>query len=158
MSGVSADEARARSEGKRIAHVIVISIAVAFIGASAVQIIPAVFGLDARPLPSAPSVPSVPTEAEVPGGSSERRCAGGIQALALGLDHATLGAWRDGVLPEWNTAADVERACAESPQGLDAWAALLRLRRAEEDVVLRGLAELAPLRRDVAARLPADLR
>jgi hypothetical protein len=152
MSAVSADEARAQSEGKRIAHVIVISIAVAFVGASAAQIIPAVFGLDARPLPSVPAV------VEGSGGSSERGCADGIRALALGLDRATLVAWRDGVLPEWNTAGDVERACAKSRQGLDAWAALLRLRRADEDVVLRGLTELAPLRRDVAARLPADSR
>jgi hypothetical protein len=155
MSAVSADEARARSEGKRIAHLIVISIALAFIGASAAQVIPAVFGLDARPLQAAPPVP---TGAESPGGLSERGCADGIHSLALGLDRATLNAWRDGVLPEWNTAADVERACAKSRRGLDAWSTLLRLRRAEEDVVLHGLAELAPLRRDVAARLPDDLR
>jgi hypothetical protein len=149
MTAVSGDEARARSDGRRIAHVVVICVAVAFIAASAAQIIPAVFGLNVRPLATAP---------ENLGGSSERACADGIHALALGLDRATLQAWRGSSLPGWGAADDVERACAKSRLGLEAWAALLRLRRSEEDVVLRGLADLAPLRGDIAARLPADSR
>jgi hypothetical protein len=149
MGAISDEEARARSDGRRIAHVIVISIAVAFVGASAAQIIPVVFGIGVQPIAAAEQSSA---------GSSERACAYGIYAFALGLDRINLQAWRERSLPEWDSASNIERACAQSRAGVDAWAALLRLRRAEEDVVLRGLADLAPLRRDVEARLPAELR
>lgn len=142
---VSRDEPTARKEGRRAAHLIVIAVAVLFVGASAAQIIPAVFGVGIQPIRSTSER------------SPDRACAEGIHLLAVGLDHANEEAWRG--LTEWTRASgNVEPTCAKSGEGLDAWAALLRLRRAEEAVVVRAGAELAPLRHDVEAHLPADLR
>lgn len=155
-----------RNQGRRAAHSIVIVVAVAFVGASAMQIIPAVFGLGVHPIP-----------AWTPG-SPERECVQGVLLLSRALDRASADAWspsaaravtqadddpalqafRRGLLPEWSAEASVEQACVRSREGLDAWASLLRLRRAEEQVVLHSLVELIPLRRDVEAHLPADLR
>ena len=167
MNAASDGDAKARREGRRVAHLIVIVVAVAFIGASAVQIVPAVFGAGFRPLASTPA------------GSAEDQCAAGVRSLAVALDRAGAMAWSESpvggepldldaerarqafqrrLVPEWNAAADVERACATSSAGLDAWASLLRLRRGKEQVVLRGLVELIPLERDVTAHLPANLR
>jgi hypothetical protein len=139
--GEGAAEARARLQGKRIALGVVITVAVAFVGASALQIIPAVFGVGFRPLPSSPP------------GSSTRDCAEGVHAL-LG----TVGADPNKAAPaaEWER---VGHACESTPEGLDAWAALQRLRFAASQMANRGAGvELDPLRRDVAAHLPAELR
>jgi hypothetical protein len=150
----------------RAVHVATTVFSVIFVGASAAQIIPAVFGIGIEPLPSTPAA------------SPESECADGVRSLALALDRATEAAWsprtahavtmggtdhaleafRAGLVPEWNAAASVEKACGTAREGWEAWAALLRLRRAEEQVALRGLVELVPLRRDVAAHLPANLR
>jgi hypothetical protein len=169
MDAPSDDEARARREGKRAAHAVVIVIAVVFVGASAAQIIPAVFGLGIRPVAAAPSV------------SPERACTDGVRVLARALHRAGGEAWSSGgrgplldhdatggeaalqtlrerLSPEWNTEADIRRACVESREGYEAWAALLRLRRAEEQLVLQGFVDLAALRGDLAAHLPADLQ
>jgi hypothetical protein len=165
MTATIRDDARARLQGRRIAHAVVITIAVAFIGASAAQIIPSVFGAQAHSIP----VPAA--------GSPERACVDGVRSLALALDRASAQAWwpresgavsvgdesalqafREGLVPEWKAEANVEQACAKSREGVEAWAALLRLRRAEEQLVLRGIGEIVPLRRDFAARLPPDLR
>jgi hypothetical protein len=160
-------DAHARREGQRIAHVIVIVVAVVFIGASAAQIIPAVFGAGIRPLS--------PGEA----GSPEDECAHGVRSLALALDRASAQAWspsleqdrpldlgietarlpfQRGLLPDRNVEANIEQACAKTSVGLDAWAALQRLRTADEQIILRGFGELVPARRDVMAHLPANLR
>jgi hypothetical protein len=167
MNAAPEDEARGRREGRRIAHFIVIVVAVWFIGASASQIIPAVFGIDSRPLTAIPS------------DSAETKCGVGVRALAFAVDRAGGMAWtrtdregesldlalertrlafRLGLAPEWDAQADVEELCAKSSAGLDAWAALLRLRRAHEQMVLHGLVELVPLERDVTAHLPVNLR
>jgi hypothetical protein len=172
MDGPSDDDARARIEGKRIAHVLVIVVAVLFIGASAAQIIPAVFGWGVRPLSPAPP------------GSAEGACGEGVRAMARALDRAGGQAWssrgltsgdrpldddptggeaamqvlRRGLAPEWDAEARVERACSESRRGSEAWAALMRLRRAEEQLVFGAFVELAVPRGDVAAHLPTDLR
>lgn len=167
MDASSGDEARARLRGKRIAHAIVATTAVAFIGASAVQIIPAVFGVGGRAAPDSPAAPE------------ERACTAGIRSLSFALDRATAKAWspeanrlavdeadanaiiqafQEALLPEWDAGASIGQACAKSRDGVEAWAALLRLRRAEEQFALRGFVDLAPLRRDVTAHLPVDLR
>ncbi|MDP8998725.1 MAG: hypothetical protein M3O46_01290 [Myxococcota bacterium] len=167
MDASSGDEARARLRGKRMAHAIVVTTAVAFIGASAAQIIPAVFGIPARVGP-----PPTP-------GRAETACMEAIRSLSFALDRATEKAWspevnraaapradgsailqafHEGLLPEWNAEASIGLACAKSREGVEAWAVLLRLRRAEEQFALRGFTDLAPLRSDVAAHLPADLR
>jgi hypothetical protein len=174
MDRPSDDDARARIEGKRIAHVVVIVVAVLFIGASAAQIIPAVFGWGIRPL--AAGAP----------GSAEDACGEGVRAMERALDRAGGLAWssrgltssggaplvdddptggeaamqvlRAGLAPEWDAEARVERACAGSRGGSEAWAALMRLRRAEEQLVFGAFVELAVPRGDVASHLPADLR
>ncbi len=167
MNAAPEDDAPGGREGRRVAHIIVIVVAVAFIGASALQIIPAVFGVGVRPLAA--------TSAD----SSETKCGAGVRALALAVDRAAGMAWAPGeregesldlavertrlafklgLTPEWDAQADVERVCATSTEGLDAWASLLRLRRAHEQMVLHGLVELVPLERDVTAHLPANLR
>lgn len=165
MSPVSDDSndataARARLRGKRTALGVVIVVSVAFIVASTSQIVAAVFGAGITALPAGSP------------GSPERVCAVGVKELELALDRAggrsfagtvpdpgtAMVAFRQGLSPEWDGAETVERACAETRNGLDTWAALLRLRFGEEQLLRSGGASLAPLRSDVAAHLPADLR
>ncbi|HTQ41369.1 MAG TPA: hypothetical protein VMI75_01340 [Polyangiaceae bacterium] len=134
--------ARARLRGKRIALGIVITVTVAYIGASAVDIVPAVFGAVMHPLPSAPP------------GTPARVCAEGLRRLVS--------------TPETGGDDEVQRACAASREGLDAWAALERLRSAERQLARPARAgtdersgseqELQELRRQVLAHLPAELR
>lgn len=154
MPGASADAvARARLQGKRAALGVVIVVAVVFIGASAVQIVPAIFGAGVTPIPSSPS------------GSDPRTCAEGVRRLERALERARppAGSPSSGHALERDLSdeARVRAACDKSPEGLDAWASLARLRSAEEQLGPGGAGaaeELEPLRRDVAAHLPADLR
>jgi hypothetical protein len=142
-------DARARLRGKRVALGVVFTAAISFIGASAVQIIPAVFGAGVRPLPSSPP------------GSSARVCAEGVRGLLLAIGSADPNKAdpnKTAPPPEWER---VEQACGASPEGLDAWAALMRLRSAAAQIARPQQGEsieLDPLRRDVAAHLPAELR
>lgn len=146
--------ARAGLRWKRISLVFVTLVAVAFIAVSVLQIIPDVFGAWVHPLP-----PASP-------GSPARICAEGVKTLARALDRATASAGSPGfdqaLQPEWNDAPTVEQACARSSEGLDAWAALLRLRSAEQQLARRGGdppgQDLATLQREVASHLPVDLR
>jgi hypothetical protein len=151
---------------KRAVHAAIVVVAVTFVGSSAAQIIPAVFGLGIRPVSA------------TAGDSPEGVCAQGVRSLALAVDRAAERAWSpraaqavtpqggDAALhafvaalaPEWSAEATVEQACGRAREGTEAWAALVRFRRAEEQVVLSGLVELVPLRHDVMAHLPANLR
>jgi hypothetical protein len=152
----------ARLRGKRWALSIVLVVSVAFIVSSAAQIIAAVFGFGLTPLPSG-----------APEGSAEHACAVGIRSLARALDRAggrlssvasaanddeTMAILRPALSPEWDGADAIESACVRSREGLTAWAALQRLRMAEEQSGRLSRDELASVRRDVAAHLPADLR
>ena len=161
-SGLDENVARARRRAKRVALALVIAVAVLFISASAVQIIRAVFGLQSEPVEATLSEPT------------QRSCALGISRLARALDQASASlfhssaeateddsataAFRGRLSPDWDSADTVMRECAHSFWGQDAWAALERLRRAQEEFARRGQAELIPLRRDVSAHLPPDLR
>jgi hypothetical protein len=140
--GPDPDAARARLQGKRVALVLVIVVAVAFIGASAVQIVPAVFGAGVTPLPAAPP------------GSTARACADGVRTLLQQLGSEAAEHEPD---EHWDRTA---RSCQGSPEGLDAWAALMRLRSAQRQTSGQRVehSELAPLFRDVTAHLPPDLR
>jgi hypothetical protein len=142
--------AAARLRGKRIALGLVLLPSLWIIASSAAQIIPPVFGADIRPIPAA-----------LPG-SSARTCAEGVQSLERALDRAVdvagSGDFVARLKPEWDQRDVVEQACSHSSEGLDAWAALARLRAAEEWVAPGARERLAPLRRDVGAHLPADLR
>ena len=161
-SGLDEQVARARRRAKRVALALVIAVAVLFISASAVQITRAVFGLQSDPVAATLAEPA------------QRSCALGIRRLARALDQARASlfylsaeATEDGtntaasrrrLSPDWDSADTVMRECAHSFWGQDAWAALERLRRAQEELARRGQAELIPLRRDVSAHLPPDLR
>ena len=143
-----------------------ITVAVVFIGSSAAQIIPAVFRLRSPPRGAG-------------GGATpdEQACLRGVAQLTRALDRATGQTWTDGdafvrdgqadraltafwrgLAPEWDATGDVERACAQSASGKETWAAVLRLRRAHEQVLLRDRLELLPLRRDVPSHVAEDLR
>jgi len=152
---------RARIRGKRLALGVVIAVAAAFIGSSAVQIVSTVFGTGIAPLPAGQL------------GSEERTCALGVRELKRALDRASgrmlssvaavngdeaVAAFRQGLSPDWEQADRVKRACAGAREGLEAWGALQRLLIAEEQLARRAGMELAPLRRDVIAHLPTDLR
>jgi hypothetical protein len=160
--GGDATLAVARLRGKRAALGIVIVISLAFIVASTSQIIPAVFGVGFEPLPSA-AAPDSP----------EGQCAAGIRALAGALDRAggrlssvasaaddgaTMAVLRSTLSPEWDRADAVHVACKRAAGGPSAWAALQRLRVAEEQSGRLDREALTSVRRDVAAHLPADLR
>jgi hypothetical protein len=149
MSPPRDETARAALQGKRAALVVVIAVSVVFIAASAWQIIPAVFGMAITPIPAAPP------------GTAAHTCADGVLRLKRALDRAadTAGSasFESRLEPEWSERSAIEKACGESREGLDAWAALARLRSAQEQLAPR-TAELASMRRDVVAHLPADLR
>ncbi len=140
-AAVARAASRFRAQGKRLGVAVVLGVAVLYVGASAVQIVSAVFGLDVRPLPAGPP------------GSSAWTCAEGLLALSKDVSPPKGASPRD-----WHPPEDVYRACAASPEGLDAWAALLRLEKTAENIPSAGPGELDPLRRDLFAHLPADLR
>jgi hypothetical protein len=144
------DAARARLQGKRVVLGIILVMSIAIIGSSAAQIIPAVFGAGVRPIPASPD------------GSPARMCAEGVRKLERALERAADAAgsssFRARLQPEWELEVTVRQACGESSEGIDAWASLARLRTAEEQLAPHGSAELEPLRRDVLAHLPSDMR
>jgi len=140
---------RARLRGRRAGLGVVIVVASAFIVISTAQITSAVFGLGTQPLASGP------------GDSPERRCAVGISRLVRALDRpagADPPTARAPSALDWNDADGVEQTCRTATGGLDAWAALLRLKAAELQLTHAGPADLQPLRDEVAAHLPPDLR
>jgi hypothetical protein len=156
----------ARLRGKRVGLGIVTTVALAFIGASALQIIPAVFPAERPPGAAAPE------------GTPMRECARRVRSLALAIDRATANAWsshaivtadgageapplrvfRQALTPEWSDEAKVREICFESPEGAEAWAALVRMRSTVEQIIVRDFSDLLPLQHDFAAHLPADLR
>jgi hypothetical protein len=99
------------------------------------------------------------------GGAPPAACIAGISRLTPALDRAlgtaspiaddsaALAAFAAATLPEWNDSQNIESACIATPEGKDAFAAVLRLRRAEEALLHRDVAELSPMRRDVEAYL-----
>jgi hypothetical protein len=154
--------ARARKRAKRVALALVSAVAMLFISASAVQIIRTVFGLQSDPVAATLAEPT------------QRACALGVSRLARALDRASASllpvsaeateedsaraAFRRRLSPDWDSADTVMRECEHSFWGQDAWAALERLRRTQEELARRGQGELIQLRRDVSAHLPPDLR
>jgi hypothetical protein len=119
--------------GKRIGLCVVIALAVAFIGATAVHVIPAVFGVWIVPVPRGP-------------------CALGLRELEQALGAAGVGP-RPQAPP-----SSVQSACAQTPAGEDAWASFERLRLAEGQLGGRDPAALSRLKQDLDAHLPTELR
>ena len=139
----------ASRRGRRIVSAAFLLFAAAFIVISTIDIAHGVYG---RPAPAAGPPPT-------------RGCLLHIQALAMALDRAmsAAGASRDesaalrafdaATKPDWDSLPYTEQLCSSTPRGVDAFAALLRLRAAEESFLRRRVAEVAPLRRDVDAYL-----
>jgi hypothetical protein len=149
----------AELRAKRVALGLVIVVSMAFIASSSWQIIPEVFGARVEPLKAAPA------------GSPDHQCAVGVKALLGALDRvsgkvapsltdddSTTAALRARLSPEWDGAEDVSRACDASSEGQQAWAALQRMKMAEDQPVRVGRDALALMRIEVAEHLPPDLR
>jgi hypothetical protein len=149
----------AELRAKRVALGVVLVVSLAFIASSSWQIIPAVFGARIDPLPAA--APESP----------DGRCAAGVRALLGALDRVTgqvapstadddemAAALRARLSPEWDRAGAVGQACETTPQGQQAWAALQRMKMAEDMPVRMGQDSLALLRVQVTEHLPPDLR
>jgi hypothetical protein len=98
--------------------------------------------------------------------STGKACADGVRTLATALDRGMAAAatakdepgakasFERAISPEWDREAAVGTDCKTDLRGADAFAALLRLRRAEEGFLGRQVVEIAPLRRDVEAYAP----
>ena len=148
--------AEARRRGKRLTTAVYGAFAIAFVVLSTYQIAVGVFGVGAAPLEGAHEA------ARSPGA---RECIDGVRALAAALDRAMAqasvspddasagAAFRAALAPEWDRERAIERRCADDPRTTDAFAALRRLRLAEEASVRRQGADLGPLRRELATYL-----
>jgi hypothetical protein len=124
---------RAALRGKRVALGVVIAATVIFILATALHVIPAVFGAWISPI-----------RADDPRSAN---CAKGLRELVEALDRDN-PASRD----------SVQYACSLTPEGLQAWASFERLRVAGEQLSGRDPEALAQLKRDLAAHLPSNSR
>ncbi|WP_394820571.1 hypothetical protein [Pendulispora albinea] len=147
-----------------------LGLAAAFILSSAFQLIVSVFGLGIEPL-AAPGAGAGQTVDSHP-----HACTEGIASLSAALDRsfahaagpdptagaagepaseeALLANFRKNLEPEWAEERKIEESCMGQPRGRDAFAALLRLKLAEEGFVRRQMVEIDPLRRSVQAYLP----
>lgn len=140
----------ASRRGRRIVSAAFISFAAAFIVISTLDIARGVYG---KPVASGEAPP--PSAA----------CVAGIRVQVAALDRAmsasassrdestALQTFVGAAKPEWDGISETEEACSATPQGKDAFAALVRLRAADESFLRRRIAEVAPLRRDVDAYL-----
>ena len=129
-----------------------VAFAAAFVLLSVKELVVEVFGYRAAPV------------AEAPPGTPERACADGIRELSRALDRGALAAAgatdeKDAVArlgralsPEWDRDREQALAatCTREPNGAEAWAALLRLRRAEEGAAGRHAVLVGPLKAAVA--------
>ena len=107
MNTPAVDDVRAGRDGQRVAHILIIAVAVVFIGASAIQIVPAVFGAGVRPVGSAGA------------GSTEDPCTDGVRSLAIAIHRAGALAWSpsaEGAPPPDVTlrAKPFKRGCSRS--------------------------------------------
>ncbi len=145
--------AAAQRRAKRYVAAAFVTFAAIFVGASGLQLVGAVFGTNA------------PVRGETPAPLSRGSCAQSLLGLSRAVERAiavslhaadeahALETFSSSLSPEWDREKAVESGCAAEPRGRDAYAAVLRLRRAGEGFARRQVVELAPLRRDVAAYL-----
>jgi len=171
-----ADRTPRQRVASRVVYGTFLGVATAFILSSTVQIIVAVFGLDAAPLGGQVASP-VGDAPGSPVAANARACTEGIARLAGALDRsfartaiaqaagddgprgidreeALAASFRKDLAPEWDTEKAVEASCAGDTRSEDAFAALLRLKWAQEGFVRRQMVEIEPLRREVRAYLP----
>lgn len=147
---------RAKLRGKRIALAIYGTFASTFVLISTWQLANGVFGITISPIVAA-------TAATAP---APKGCADDIRAMRGALDRAfgvavtapddgaALVSYRRALSPEWDGESAAADRCGGEPRGADAFAALRRLRVAQEASLRRQVVEMAPLRRDLAAYLP----
>jgi hypothetical protein len=144
----------ARKRGSRYLTIVFGAFAIAFIVISVAELIGAVFGVG---LPIA----GVTAPSNLPAGSCVER----LKELQAAVDRAVASAsratsddeaaaaYRRALSPEWDEARAGSDPCAADAPSQDALAAVVRLRRAGEEVARRQAVELGPLRQDVAAYL-----
>jgi hypothetical protein len=143
--------ARAKLNGKRAGIVLLTTVAVVFIGFCALSVVPAVFGRGPDPLAATPA---------------GQACAEAILRLQAAVDRAArasasapdentaVSSFRNALGPDWDEEKRIEGVCRVDPNGAGAFAALQRLRVAEETSARRRAVEIAPLRHDVRQYLP----
>jgi hypothetical protein len=145
---MAADGGRGRGRIRSAVYGVYFTFAAAFIILSTTSIMQGVFGsaLEGHGLP-------IPTE-----------CAKGIRDALANLEAArvrfgsregedrAVSVFQEDAFRGWT---GLEATCGASERGLEAFAALIRLRRASERAVRRQAVELAPLRRDVEEYLEA---
>jgi hypothetical protein len=117
----------------------------------------------------ASALPTSATAADTPASTTANAaCAEGVRRLLASIDAAVVSAKTEGatdeatavarfkerLAPEWADENAIRARCASVPRGQDAFAAVLRLRLAQEGFVRRQVAEITPIRRDVTAYLP----
>jgi hypothetical protein len=142
---------RAKLNGKRAGIVLLTTVAVVFIGLCALSIVPAVFGRGPDPLTPSPTGRACADAIVRLQGAVDRaaRTAGGAP------DEATaVSSFRGALAPDWDEEKRIEAVCGADPNGAGAFAALQRLRVAEETSARRRAVEIAPLRHDVRQYLP----
>jgi hypothetical protein len=153
MSDKKDPRAAARLRGKRFALGVYGTFASAFVALCTWQLVSGVFNVGAAPLTVHGSLPS-------------DACSQDLRALRAALDRAlaasvtasddatALATYRRALSPEWDGEKTAADRCAKEPLGTEAYAALLRLRLAQEAQLRRQIVEMGPIRRDLAAYLP----
>ena len=147
------DAPKQRRPGARIRTLVYglyVTFAAAFVLLCVKEIVVGVFGLREG------------TVATAAPGSTGQACAAGIRDLVRALDRGVLAAnaardEKDAVArldaalaPEWDRETTLAATCGSDANGAEAWAALLRLRRAEEGAAGRRAVLVGPMRADVA--------
>jgi hypothetical protein len=148
---------RGRRLGRKYTLVGFATLATGFVLWTSQQIIFAALGIGAAPL-------SVDGQRGVASGT----CEGELRSMNAAVERAILASasapdearaaseYHAALAPEWSDERAVEARCAATEHGEDAFASLLRFRRAGEELARRRARELDPLRKDLAAYLPPD--
>jgi hypothetical protein len=146
----------ARKRGSRYLTIAFATFATAFMLLSVGQLVMGVFGVgfDAFRLPGPAPLAAGACAGELRGLEAAIGRALGAASRA-GTDEKAVTTYRSALSPEWDEETAVATTCDAEPHGREAYAAVLRLRRGGEDLARRQVVELAPLRQNVSAYLPA---
>ncbi len=152
----------ARRRGRRAVLATFLFFTVAFIAISATEIISTALGSPVTPIAAITGKDDTSADPV-----KSRECADGVHSLASAVDLAAAAAlaspdektattrFRESLAGVWDpNEKPTEASCNSVPRGRDAFAAVLRLREAQEGFIRRQVVEIAPLRRDVSAYLP----
>lgn len=146
-----ADPSRAEERAKRVSWGLWLAFtifAIAFVGDSTYQIIKGVFGWESR------------------GARANAECAEGIRALEAAVragrtlslkhaeEHAALREFESAKQEAWKKRAEVENACSADDPSRAAFAALLRIDRAEEAAIRQRARTVTAPEHDLRALVP----